>query len=488
MKQERALNLGTDKTARLLLRFGVPSVLSLVISALYNIVDQLFIGNSAVGTIGNTATSLVFPIITVALAFGLMLGDGTAAYLSLCMGKGEKEKIPRAVGTNLVLGLVIGLLYLIFGLVFLEPVLVFLGAKTPESLAAAKEYAVWILIGMPFFVLLNNLNPVVRADGAPKTAMAATMSGCILNIILDYIFIFPLNMGLAGAALATTIGIVVSFLVSFLHLFRSKSFRLSWRCLIPDLRILGTILKLGLSSFLTQASVVVIAVVSMNMLAKYGALSQYGVNDPQAIIGVIMKVFSIAVNIAVGIAVGAQPIIGYNYGAGKFDRVRQLLRQMLAAVAAVGLIATVLFQAIPGQIVGLFGTKAADPVLYMEFGRKALRIYLLLILFTVVQKAASIFLQSLGSAVRATLLSVIRDVIAFVPFTVLLPVAMGLDGVLWAAPAADVVGMLFSVVFIRRELSHMQKKQKDLCRHDPCEKQKTSPRTERYGAMFFPAG
>lgn len=457
MRQNKPLNLGTEKTSRLLAHFAIPCVLSLLISALYNIVDQLFIGNSEVGTIGNTATSLVFPIITIALAFGLMLGDGTAAYISLCMGKGENSKISKAVGTNLTVGVIIGILYLIFGLVFLKPILVFLGARTQESLAAAKEYAVWILIGMPFFVLLNSLNPVVRADGAPKTAMLSTMSGCILNIILDAVFIFPMHMGLTGAALATSIGIVVSFLVSFFHLFRSKSFKLTLKAMIPDVSILGNILKLGLSSFLTQFSVVIITVVSMNMLAKYGAQSKYGANDPQAIIGVIMKVFSISVNIAVGIAAGAQPILGYNYGAGLYDRVHTLLRQMMSCVAVVGVISTLLFQLFPGQIVALFGTNSANPALYLEFGTKALRIYLMLILLTLVQKSASIFLQSLGSAVRATLLSVLRDVIAFVPFTVLLPLRMGLDGILWAAPAADIVGFLFSVLFIRQELSHMKK-------------------------------
>ena len=285
------------------------------------------------------------------------------------------------------------------------------------------------------------------------------MSGCILNIILDAVFIFPMHMGLTGAALATTIGIVVSFLVSFFQLFRSKSFRLTLKALIPDVSILGNILRLGLSSFLTQFSVVIITVVSMNMLAKYGAQSRYGANDPQAIIGVIMKVFSIAVNISVGIASGAQPILGFNYGAGHYSRVRALLRQMMSCVVVVGVISTLLFQLFPGQIVSLFGTNSANPALYLEFGTKALRIYLMLILLTLVQKSASIFLQSLGSAVRATLLSVLRDVIAFVPFTVLLPLQMGLDGILWAAPAADIVGFLFSVLFIRQELSNMKKKE-----------------------------
>ncbi len=222
--------------------------------------------------------------------------------------------------------------------------------------------------------------------------------------------------------------------------------------------------KLGFSSFLTQLSIVIITIVSMNMLAKYGTQSKYGANDPQAIIGVVMKVFTVAVNLAVGISAGCQPIFGFNYGARRYDRVKKLLGMVMRSVLCIGIIATILFQAIPAQIIRIFGTNAQDPALYMEFGERALRVYLLLILFTLVQKSASIFLQSLGSAVRATLLSLLRDVIAFVPFTVLLPLRLGLDGILWAAPAADIVGFLFSVLFVRQELSRMNRKDRAIAR------------------------
>lgn len=450
-----------EKIGKLLLKFSIPCTISLLISALYNIVDQIFIGNSNVGTIGNTATSLVFPIITIGLALGLMLGDGTASYISLCMGRGDTKKVGKAIGTATVVGIIIGVLFIAICFPLLDQILTFLGARTPESLAAAKEYAVWILIGMPFFVLLNALNPIIRADGYPKVAMASTLSGCIANIILDAIFIYPCNMGLTGAAMATTIGIVLSLIVSLFAVIKPKSFKWELKDFIPDLRILWQEIKQGFSSFLTQFSIVIITIVSMNMLAQYGAESKYGANDPQAIIGVIMKVFSIAINIAVGISSGAQPIIGYNYGAKRYDRVKQTIKYVYLAVIITGVIFTVLFETIPGPILSIFGTNSSNPDLYLEFGIKALRIYLMFILFTSIQKTTSITLQSLGKPVQATILSLARDVISFVPFTICLPFALGLDGILWAAPCADGVGIIVSAIFLFIELNKMSRHEKD---------------------------
>ena len=449
-----------EKPIKLLLKFSIPCIASLLISALYNIVDQVFIGNSNVGAIGNTATSIVYPIICIALAFGLMLGDGTASFMSIAMGRKENDKVSKAVGVGFLSAIVISIIFCAVGFPLIERILSLFGAKTEESLAAAKEYSFWILVSMPFFIILNFLNPIVRADGAPKIAMISNISGCVLNIILDAIFIFPLNMGLNGAALATAIGIVVSFLISFIYIFKAKSFRLAWKDLIPDFRLLWEVVKLGFSSFLTQISVVIISVVSMNVLAQYGIQSKYGANDPQAIIGVVMKVFSIFVNIAVGVAAGAQPIVGYNYGAKSYSRVRQILRYVLIATLGIGAIATVLFETIPTQILSIFGSNSTQPELYMEFGEKAMRIYLCLILFTLIQKVTSIFLQSIGRPAQATILSLIRDVIAFVPATILLPLALQLDGVLWAAPVADLFGIAFSALFLILELRKMKKIEK----------------------------
>ncbi len=281
-----------------------------------------------------------------------------------------------------------------------------------------------------------------------------------MNIILDYVFIFPLDMGVAGAAIATTIGNVVSFIIVFVYLFHSKTFRLRRNDFILEKNVMVQICRLGFSSFLTQFSIVIITVVSMNMLARYGSESVYGSDDVQAIIGVVMKVFTIAVNFAVGISAGSQPIVGFNYGRGRYDRVRTLLKMVSISVLVIGAVATILFQTIPGAVISLFGTNSKNPELYLEFGEKALRIYLLLIIFTLLEKSGAIFLQATGSAFKATLLSLIRDVIAFVPFTVLLPLLMGLDGILWAAPVADIIGFAFSLLFIVMELNLIKRKEK----------------------------
>ncbi len=452
--------LEKEKLASLMLKFSIPCTLSMVVGALYNIVDQVFIGNSSVGTIGITATSVVFPLITLAMAFGLQLGDGTASYMSLCMGKGENTKTSKAVGNAITTVVIVGLLFYLIGYTFLDSLLTFLGARTEESLKASHSYAFWILLGLPFTILTTALTPVVRADGSPKTAAASGLCGCILNIILDYVFIFPLDMGVAGAAIATTIGNVVSFIIVFVYLFHSKTFRLRRNDFILEKNVMVQICRLGFSSFLTQFSIVIITVVSMNMLARYGSESVYGSDDVQAIIGVVMKVFTIAVNFAVGISAGSQPIVGFNYGRGRYDRVRTLLKMVSISVLVIGAVATILFQTIPGAVISLFGTNSKNPELYLEFGEKALRIYLLLIIFTLLEKSGAIFLQATGSAFKATLLSLIRDVFAFVPFTVLLPLLMGLDGILWAAPAADIIGFAFSLLFIVMELNLMKRKER----------------------------
>ena len=326
--------LEEEKLFRLMLKFSIPCVLSMLVGALYNIIDQIFIGNSSIGTIGITATSVVFPMITIAMAFGLMLGDGATAYLSLCMGKRESDKIGKAIGSAITIAAGIGVIFWIAGYSALDRILNFLGAKTAESMATSHEYAFWILLGLPFTILGTSLTPIVRADGAPKVAMASGLSGCLLNIVLDWLFIFPMHMDVAGAAIATTIGNIVSFLIVFQYLFHTKSFQLKASDFVPDLPVIGQIGKLGFSRFLTQLSIVIITIVSMNMLAKYGAQSKYGANDPQAIIGMVMKVFTIAVNLAVGISAGCQPIFGFNYGAGRYDRVRKLLAWSCGACCA----------------------------------------------------------------------------------------------------------------------------------------------------------
>lgn len=447
-----------EKTSKLLLKFAIPCILSLLISALYNIVDQIFIGNSSEGALGNTATTIVFPLTCVALAFGLMLGDGAASYMSLCLGRKDDKKVSNIVGSVITVSVIISALFLIICFPLLSNILSFFGAKTPESLEKSYQYGFVILIGFPFYIIMSALNSIIRADGSPKTAMISMVSGAVINIVLDAIFILALNMGVFGAALATIIGQIASFIISIYYvIFKAKTFKLTLSSLKIDLNCLLNSLKLGISSFLTQISIVIISVTSMNMLAIYGAQSKYGINDTQAIIGVVMKVFTIVVNIAVGIAAGAQPIVGFNYGAGQIKRVKELLRHVLVSTVVVGVIATILFQTIPSQIISIFGSNSANPENYLEFGVLAIRIYLGAIIFTLFQKVTSIFLQAIDCPIKSTLLSLIRDVIAMVTFTVTLPLGMGLMGILWAAPISDCFGFAFSVIFLIIEIRKLNK-------------------------------
>lgn len=449
--------LGKEKMSKLIVKFSIPCILSLLVSALYNIVDQIFIGNSSVGTLGNTATTIVFPLTVIALAFGLVLGDGAAAYMSILLGKGENDKLPKVVGTSITISLVCSLLFYVVCFPLLDNILDFFGAKTPESLALAHEYGFIIVIGFPFYILTSTLNSIIRADNSPQVAMISLVAGALFNIVFDALMILVWNMGLFGAALATILGQVVSFVISSLYLFKTKTFKLTLKSFIPDFKKLGSVLKLGLSSFLTQISIVIISVVSMNTLARYGRDSKYGVNDPQAIVGVVMKVFTIVINIVVGIAAGAQPVIGYNYGAKKYDRVKQGYFIVLISSTIVALIATILFQTIPTQIVGLFGAKTTNPETYFEFGEKTVRIYLMFIIFTCIQKVSSIFLQSISSPVKATVLSLVRDVITFVPLTICLPMGMGIEGVLWAAPISDTIALVITFILVFLEFKKLDK-------------------------------
>lgn len=449
--------LGEEKLGKLIFKFSVPCILSLLISALYNIVDQIFIGNSSVGALGNTATSIVFPLTTIALAFGLMLGDGAAAFMSLCLGKGEKDKIRKTVGTTILFSFIVSMLFYAICFPLLNQILSLFGAKTSESLEKAYEYGFIIVIGFPFYIMMSTMNSIIRADGAPKVAMISMVVGAVTNIILDAVMILALDMGLTGAALATIIGQILSFIISTIYFFRSKTLKLTIKDFIPDWSCFFETLKLGFSSFLTQISIVIISVVSMNTLAKYGKDSKYGINDPQAIVGVVMKVFTIVINIAVGIASGAQPIIGYNYGAKLYKRVKKGYYIIVVSIAVVGLIATILFQSIPKQIVSMFGANTSNPDLYYEFGVKTVRIYLMLIAITCLQKGSAIFLQSISAPLKATMLSLTRDVICFVPLTICLPMALGIEGVLWAAPISDGISIILTIIFILLEFKKMDK-------------------------------
>ena len=449
----------SEKPGKLLVKFSIPCILSLLISALYNIVDQIFIGNSDVGAIGNTATTIVFPLTCIALAFALMLGDGCASFMSLESGKGEGDKIHKAVGTTITIGVIISLIFLVICFPLLSEILTFFGARTEKALTYSIEYGRIILIGVPFYILMNAICSIIRADGSPKISMISMVAGAVINVILDAALILGAKMGLTGAALATIIGQIASFIIAVAYLFKSKTFKLKLSSFKPEGKIIGHVAKLGFSSFLTQISIVIVSIVSMNLLAKYGMQSEYGAEDPQAIFGIVMKIFTIAVNIAVGIAAGAQPIIGYNYGAKRFDRVKQLLKLILISNVILGVICTILFETIPGPIIKLFGSNSSNPDLYMQFGIKTIRIYLAFICFTLVQKVVAIYLQATGNPIKATILSLLRDVVALIPAMCLLPLSLGIDGILYSSWVTDIISIIVTIIFVIMEVKKLNKQE-----------------------------
>ncbi len=438
--------LASAPLSKLMIRFSIPCILSLLVSSLYNIVDQIFIGRS-VGYLGNGATNVVFPITVIVLAFALMIGDGCAAYLSLCQGKNDKSGAHKSVGNSIVM-LIIASIFFVVIFAFGREVILGLFGATENNIGYAREYFNVILIGIPFYIFTNGLSSVIRADGSPGFAMAATLLGCIINVILDPIALFVLGWGVRGAALATIIGQIASAIACFAYLFRTKTFTLSKGSFKLSRTIIGHILPLGISSFFTQLSIVVLMAIMNNTLVKYGALSKYGADIPMTVMGIVMKVFQIVIAFVVGIAAGCQPIVGYNYGAGNFDRVKKLYRNIILAEIAVGAIGMILFEVFPLQIIRIFGSESA---LYNEYAVLAFRIYLSTIILCCVQKATSIFLQAMGKSIPSMALSLIREFVLCGPLILLLPSVhnLGVMGPLFAAPVADIVSVILAVAMMK---------------------------------------
>lgn len=457
-KVKTNINLGETKISKLLVRFSIPCILSLLVSSLYNIVDQIFIGNSEIGYLGNAATTVVFPIMVIALAFAWCFGDGSAAYLSICQGKNQSNDAHKCIGNSLIMTFIASIILLVIGFVCMEPILYLFGASD-ASIGLAKEYFTIILAAFPIYMLSNMMNSVIRADGSPAISMTSMLVGAIANIILDPIFIFALNWGIAGAAWATIIGQLLSFIISFIYFFKTKTFKLSIKSFAIDFKILWKAVKLGISTFIAQIAIVAISLVSNIMLVKYGASSEYGVDIPIAVIGIVMKVFTIVINIVVGIILGAQPILGYNYGAGKYNRVKETFKITMILCIIIGIIATLLFELCPELIIGIFGSESE---LYNKFAKLTFRIFLAFVLFTCIIKMSSIFFQAVGNPIKSAIVSLVRDILFFIPLACTLPIGLGIEGVLWAAPIADGLGIIIAVVFIILFFKDLHKKELSL--------------------------
>ena len=442
-QSENSQFLGSEKISKLMLKFSVPCVLSLLVSALYNIVDQIFIGNSELSALGNAATGVVFPIFIIAQAFAWWFGDGCAAYLNIYQGKKDTKSAHKAIGTGIMTTLFASIVLMAVFFPLRTQLLTLFGASE-NSMGMAIEYFNIILVFFPVYMLSNMINAVVRADGSPAWSMASMLIGAIINIILDPVFIFGLHWGMKGAALATVIGQFVSFVISFLYLFHTKTFKLTKKSFIPDYRAFTGAMKLGASSFITQMTIVIISLVCNIMLAKYGSMSHYGADIPIAIIGIESKVFTVVINLVVGIVLGCQPIIGYNMGAKNYDRVKKLYKSILLCTVVIGIISTLLFELAPQAVVGIFGTPTniPNPEDYWVFAEKTFRIFLSLVTFTCIIKMTSIFFQAVGKPVQAVISSMIRDIVCLIPLILLLPKFFGIEGILFAAPISDLIAVI----------------------------------------------
>ena len=456
MNQDNRI-LGEAKISKLLFRFSIPCVMGLLISAFYNIVDQIFIGNSELGYLGNAATGVSFPVICIANAFAWCVGDGAASYLSICAGRKDTDNAHKCVGSGIVTTILISLILVIVCEIFATPLMRMFGASN-ETIDMAVEYFQIITAFFPFYLLLNVMNSMIRADGSPTYAMIAMLLGAIINIILDPIFIFGFKWGIAGAAWATTIGQVMSFAACAFYFFKPKNFVLTKRSFIIDGKVLMKTISLGVATFVTQISIVVLSLVSNMTLAHYGELSKYGQDIPISVFSIQTKVYTVVCNIITGIVLGGQPIFGYNYGAGKMDRVRQTYKIVLSSTLVVGIVATLIFQICPEVVIGIFGSGDA---LYQEFAIKTFRIYLSLLTITCLVKMTAVFFQSIGKSVRAVVASLVRDLICFTSLAIILPMTLesnnagsGINGILYAAPISDIITLIviliLTITFFRK--------------------------------------
>ena len=446
--------LGTERIEKLVRQYAVPCIISLLVGALYNIVDQIFIANASyLGSYGNAANTVVFPLTVVALAIAVMVGDGCCAFVSMALGRNEVDKAKLSVGNAVVLILAASIALTAVYLIFANAIIaMFGGTVNEETFHHSQEYFFYITLGIPFYMFGQAMNPIIRADGNPKFAMVSTLAGAVINIILDPIFIFIFQWGMMGAAVATVIGQVVTAVFAVWYLLHMRIIKPARGDYALIGSVCGRMLMLGITSFLSQISLVAAMAAINNMLRKYGALDEiFGQEQyaqiPMAVVGIVMKFFQIVISIVVGMAAGCIPVVGYNMGAEKKLRVRKLFTKLLIAEALVGAVALVLAEGFPRQLIDIFGA-ANESSYYTDFAVKAFRTYLCMMVLACVNKACFIFLQAVGKALASTMLSMFREVVFGVGFALLLPVFFGLDGVLYSMPVSDILTFIISAVII----------------------------------------
>ena len=462
MEQKANNYLETEPVGRLMRRYSIPCIISLLVAALYNIVDQIFIANASyLGSYGNAANTVVFPLTVVALAVAVMIGDGACAFVSILLGRGEDRDAAGTVGSAVTLTVASGIAVTLVYLLFSDQILaMFGGTVNEETFRQSREYFFWITMGIPFYMFGQAMNPIIRSDGSPKYAMISTLAGAVFNIIFDPILIFGLRWGMMGAAVATVLGQVITAAMAVWYLCHMKAVRLNRHSFRPAMRLIRRFLPLGATSLLSQLSLVAAMAAINNMLRKYGALdpvfsqTEYA-QIPMAVVGIVMKFFQIVISIAVGMAAGCIPVAGYNIGAGRKDRAKALFLLLLKCEALVGLAALLIVELAPDRLISLFGA-ANESVYYTQFAIKSFRVYLCMMVLATVNKGTFIYLQAIGKALASTLISLFREVVFGVGFALLLPLFFGLDGVLYSMPVSDLLTFLITVFVVRmtlRELS-----------------------------------
>ena len=439
--------LGTVPIPKLLRQFAIPSVISMLVNSVYNMVDQIFIGQK-IGYLGNGATSVTFPFVTIFMAIGLMIAVGSAANTGLCLGRREQDRADRTLGNGLLLAVLAGVVLLTIAQVFLVPCLRAFGA-TDIILPYAVSYARIYTIGVPFVTIGVMINDEIRVDGNPRYAMISMLAGAILNVILDYLFVFPMEMGVAGAALASILGQLLTLCIAAAYLRRFKTIKLQLSNLRPDAGIIKGIALLGLPSFLTQVSNLFVHVIINNQSIRYGSQTIYGAEIPLAVFGIVMKINAIMFSLILGTSIGAQPIFSFNFGAAKYDRVKELVKYSLIVTTIIGVAGMLVMQIFPQQVISIFGQEDA---LYNEFAVHALRTMTILIFILGVQMTTNSYFQSVGKSRYAMLVTISRQFIFMIPLLFILPLFISVDGIMYAFVLADLGTVILCTVLLTREM------------------------------------
>lgn len=438
----------------LMLKFAIPSIIGMLVSSLYNMVDQLFIGRS-VGPLGNAATSVAFPFTTFCMAIALLFGIGGASAFNLTLGRGDREKAPYFIGNSISVMTLAGIAVSVLTMLFLDPLLHFFGAS-PAILPYAKEYVRITAIGFPMLIISTAGGHIMRADGSPQMTMISSITGAVLNTILDAVFVFGFHWGMKGAALATVIGQSVSTAIVLIYCMNYKTVKLTKEHLMPNFRWVRTVASIGMASCFNQLAIAVVQIATNNSLRHYGALTKYGPDEPIACAGIVVKVNMIIVSIVIGLAQGTQPIESFNYGAKNYDRVKQAFFMAIKAGAAVSITAFVFFQMFPRQILGFFGKGSEN---YYEFGVKYFRLFMMLIWFNCLQPITSTFFTSIGKSVKGLFLSLTRQIIFFLPLLLVMPLIFGMDGILYSGPIADLLAGVVAISMAITEFKDMERLQ-----------------------------